>query len=222
MDPETRARIFEPFFTTKERGRGTGLGLATIFGIVQESKGDISVHSRVDGGTSVAVYFPRVERVPSAIPALRPADAPSGSETILVVEDEDRVRTIACELLRMAGYTVIPAPGGEEALELIGSHSSRIDLVLTDVVMPGMSGLQTAERITEAYPDVKVMFMSGFLGDIPDAERKRLGSTAFLPKPFTSLALTSGVRAALDGGEASTNVGVSSANVSAAPTLHKP
>jgi two-component system, cell cycle sensor histidine kinase and response regulator CckA len=199
MDRETMVRIFEPFFTTKERGKGTGLGLSTVFGIIQQSNGDIAVHSEPGVGTTIRVYLPKVNAEPSNS-RLRVVKngVPGGSETILLVEDEETVRGLAEELLRSAGYSVIAAAGGDEALSLASNHSGRIDLLLTDMVMPGMSGLQVAERLTAHHPKAKVMFMSGFPGDIAVRDRERLGSAPFLSKPFNKLTLTRQVREVLD------------------------
>jgi signal transduction histidine kinase/CHASE3 domain sensor protein/FixJ family two-component response regulator len=165
MTPDIAARVFEPFFTTKTEGRGTGLGLAMVFGFVKQSGGHVKVYSEPNEGTSVKLYLPRAvgSTVPSPQRSGVPTDLPHGSATILVVEDEAGVREIAVAILRSLGYRVLEAPDGDEGLRVFGSHAAEIDLLLTDVVLPGkVRGREMAERITAIRPQVKVLFMSGY------------------------------------------------------------
>lgn len=200
MDAETRGRIFEPFFTTKEKGKGTGLGLSTVYGIVAQSGGDIWVASELGQGTTFRICFPLVEG-PAAeqTPAREPARAlPKGTETILVVEDDDAVRPVVCEMLRIAGYTVLEARHAGEALLLSESYQEPIHLMLTDVVMPQMGGRQLAERLSGARPDMKVLFMSGHTDDAVIRHGVKNAVMMFLQKPFTPDACARKVRAVLD------------------------
>jgi nitrogen-specific signal transduction histidine kinase len=200
MDAETQARIFEPFFTTKEPGRGTGLGLATVYGIIKQSGGWIWVYSEPGQGTTFKMYLPPsngavVESPQPQSVAGRGDDKVSG--TILVVEDQPDVRNLAAKLLRREGYTVLEASSGDEALRLADEHDGPIDLLLSDVVMPGLSGREVAERLTRRRPGLRTLFMSGYTDNVI-ADRGVLGpDMAFLPKPFTSITLLAGVRDAL-------------------------
>ncbi|MGA9753958.1 MAG: ATP-binding protein, partial [Desulfobaccales bacterium] len=163
MDAETLTHIFEPFFTTKEVGKGTGLGLSMVYGIVKQNGGYIDVESRVGEGTSFTLYLPRFETAAVAPrDQMTPAAKPEGSETILVVEDEDALRTLLCRFFRLYGYKVLEARDGGEALLLCERHQGPIHLMVTDVVMPHMSGLELATRLAPLYPDMKVFFMSGY------------------------------------------------------------
>ncbi|MGC2193182.1 MAG: ATP-binding protein [Terriglobales bacterium] len=200
IDAEHLPHIFEPFYTTKEQGKGTGLGLATVYGIVKQSGGFIWVYSELGMGTTFKVYFPRVMQRPRAATG---SDIPAaavdlrGSETILLVEDEHAVRNPACEFLRQCGYTVIEARDGLHAVDAADKHHGRIDLMVTDVVMPGMSGGQLAELLAEKYSDMKVLFVSGYSEkvvlrhQIPDVQ------TNFLQKPFTLKSLAAKIREVL-------------------------
>lgn len=198
MDEATRQHIFEPFFTTKEVGQGTGLGLATVYGIVTQSGGRIDVSSEVGAGTSFRISFPRIDGSP--VPEIeRLAALPeSGSETILVVEDQKAVRSFAVTALRHCGYHVIEASDGNEALTVAAQQSGRLQLLLTDVVMPGMSGKLLSERLLKLYPKLKVLFTSGYAADA-FADRGVLDrGVAFLHKPFTPEEVAAKVREVLD------------------------
>jgi len=199
MDEKTRLRLFEPFFTTKERGKGTGLGLATSYGIVKQSGGEIVVESRPGGGTTIRVYLPLaeedIERTPTGgFPALRIG----GSETVLVVEDEAPVGSLARKVLRANGYNVLQAAGAEEALETASRHTGPLHLLLTDVVMPGLSGRELAERLRGSRPELKVLYMSGYTDDAIVRHGLHGPTTAFLQKPFSLETLLSRVRETLD------------------------
>jgi CheY-like chemotaxis protein len=200
MDPETQKHIFEPFFTTKEKGKGTGLGLATVYGIVKQSEGYIWVESAPGAGTSVKVYLPRVEAEPAAEELRRPAvpeQLPRATETVLLVEDEDMVRRMTREVLEGAGYRVLEASSGFEALRVSAGHNGRLDLLLTDVVMPGMSGRELSERLAPVRPAMKVLYMSGHTDDAIFHHGVTQAGTGFLQKPFTPDALERRVRALL-------------------------
>jgi two-component system cell cycle sensor histidine kinase/response regulator CckA len=198
MDAETQSHIFEPFFTTKEIGKGTGLGLATVYGIVKQSGGDIWVKSERGQGARFEVYLPRVgESVPAAEPG-QAADPPHGSEWILLVEDEEAVRHLARRVLEAGGYFVLAAEHAAEALEIAARHPGAIDLLVTDVIMPGMSGPRLSERLCVVRPRIKVLFISGY-ADAEIAERGVLNAeTALLQKPFTPDTLLLRVREVLD------------------------
>ncbi|HYL99714.1 MAG TPA: PAS domain S-box protein, partial [Blastocatellia bacterium] len=197
MDKETRDRVFEPFFTTKPLGEGTGLGLATTHGIVKQSGGNILVYSEPGYGTVFKVYFPRVDDAPESEPARVYGEMRGGPETILVVEDEDLVRNFARDVLRNAGYNVLECENGAEAHALCLSHTGPIDLVLTDAVMPQMSGAELVSNLSVARPAIRVLFMSGYTGD---SLTKGLDgqALAFLQKPFAPDSLLRKVRSVLD------------------------
>lgn len=200
MARSTQARMFEPFFTTKEVGKGTGLGLATVFGIVRQSGGSISVYSAPGKGTTFKIYFPSTDAPLVARPSLPPLQrgALHGSETVLLVEDDERVRVLVATILRKYGYGVLEAQGGRDAILLCERHGATIELLLTDVVMPLMSGWQLAERLLKLRPEMKVLYMSAYADD----SRVRQGGldsvVAVIQKPITPEALARRVRGTLD------------------------
>jgi PAS domain S-box-containing protein len=200
MDAATRARVFEPFFTTKEQGKGTGLGLATVYGMVKQSGGYIWVYSEPGRGTAFKVYLPPVEERSGAQhdhSGRRQTDTTQGWETVLLVEDEDAVRALAREVLRRHGYVVLEARHGVDALRVAERHTDAIHLMVTDVVMPHMSGRDLAERLSTVRPRMKVLFMSGYT-DHAVMHRDLTPGSAFIQKPFTPEAFARAVRTVLD------------------------
>ncbi len=199
MDEATRARLFEPFFTTKEQGKGTGLGLATVYGIVRQSGGHIWVYSEPGRGTVFKVYLPRVEAATGErlTPTVRPRNT-EGTETILVVEDDDGVRAFVVTVLEGLGYHVLRAANADEAVEQAFRHDGTIGLLLTDVVMPGTSGVELAKRVREIAPAAKVLFVSGYTENTIVHHGVLDPGVAFLAKPFSPDALAERVRAELD------------------------
>ncbi|NUP13016.1 MAG: response regulator [Polyangiaceae bacterium] len=206
MDEATRARIFEPFFTTKGPGKGTGLGLATVFGIVQQSSGSVQVASEVGKGASFSVYLPRSDGRAEPIEAPRAAPASRGTETVLLVEDEELVRTLVQGILRRAGYRVLEAPGPGEAILVAEQSREPIDLLLTDLVMPRMNGVQLSQRLVAAYPMMHVLIMSGYSDDRIARNEIRGTNIPFLQKPIMPNTLLAAVRAALDQGREPSSV----------------
>ncbi len=198
MDRETQARMFEPFFTTKEKGKGTGLGLSTVYGIIKQSGGYVFVQSEPGRGTALTIYLPRVDEPTEALTS-PPATltASGGSETILLVEDEDSVRQLVRETLETRGYRVLEAANGDSALAIAAAHSDPIHLVITDIVMPGLSGHELVQQILPARPTAKVLYLSGYAEDAIASSSNLDGPKAFLQKPFTLQNLSRKVREVL-------------------------
>jgi CheY-like chemotaxis protein len=199
MDDETRLQIFEPFFTTKEQGRGTGLGLSTVYGIIKQSEGHIWVYTEIGVGTTFKIYLPALREARPCVPAEAVSGPPvQRSGTVLVVEDQDLFRDMIQSVLEQSGYRILVAPNGDEALRICAEQASSIDLVLTDVVMPKMSGPQLAEQLVALYPRIKVLFMSGYAGDAIVRHGILSPRTEFLQKPFGAASLVQKVQAVLD------------------------
>jgi CheY-like chemotaxis protein len=200
ISEETQAHVFEPFFTTKPTGQGTGLGLATVYGIVKQSDGDIRLRSELGGGTTFVLYLPRLRAADVRQGRRSPSAGVDvgGSEAILLVEDDVALRNLALRVLRRAGYTVLEAHSSREAIALGATHPERIDLLLTDVVMPDLNGRTVAERLTTHRPDLRVLYMSGYTDD--DVMRRGISAaqTQFMQKPFLPDELLRRVREALD------------------------
>jgi PAS domain S-box-containing protein len=198
MDEATKARIFEPFFTTKEPGKGTGLGLATVYGIVKQAGGFIWVYSEPGQGTSFKIYLPEVDATAERVTAVAGARVPGGTETVLLVEDAAAVRAVTKQVLERQGYTVLEAADGEAALQLAQRHRGPIHLLLTDVVMPRVSGRELAEQLTRSRPDMKVLYASGHTDDSVVRHGILELGTAYVQKPFSPESLARKVREVLD------------------------
>jgi two-component system, cell cycle sensor histidine kinase and response regulator CckA len=208
MSAETQVRIFEPFFTTKEPGKGTGLGLATVYGIVKQSGGTLWVYSEPGHGTTFKIYLPQLrESIPLAEPDKGRPAAPQGAETILLVEDEAMVRELICTVLTKQGYTVLEASDGSAALRLNERHPDAIHLLLTDVVMPHMSGRELAEFLGPLRPQMKILYMSGYTDDAIIRHGVLEPGVDLLQKPFTPVNLARKVREMLDSSSRSGEVG---------------
>jgi len=194
--------LFEPFFTTKEKGRGTGLGLSTSYGIVKQNRGEIVVYSEPGIGTTFKIYLPRVDE-PVDVEFVAPVEGRKvrGTETILIVEDEEGVRKVLVEMLTHQGYQVLVAASGGEALELFHRHRGPLDLLITDVIMPKMSGRELADQLRISRPDLKVLFVSGYTDTAIVNHGILEPGTVFLQKPFTPEQLTTKVRDILEGTE---------------------
>jgi CheY-like chemotaxis protein len=192
--PEVMAKIFEPFFTTKGLGKGTGLGLATVYGIVKQSGGHVAVYSEVGIGTTFKVYLPRVEQAADSRERSITRIPPSGTETVLLVEDEDGVRGLTRRILVSCGYNVLEAADGNEAVRVATGHEGPIQLLITDVVMPGAGGRSVAAQVTSRHPEVRVLFVSGYTDDAVIRHGVLREEVNFLQKPFSPNALTDTVR----------------------------
>jgi two-component system, cell cycle sensor histidine kinase and response regulator CckA len=199
MSAETIAHIFEPFYTTKESGRGTGLGLSTVYGIVKQSGGYIWVYSELGHGTTFKVYLPRVDEPAEALPTARTGKTDrTGTETILLVEDEPQLRELTRSVLASRGYSVVEAAGPEEAERLAEKIGAKIHLLLTDVIMPGTSGRELAKRLSARHPMMRVLYMSGYTYNVIAQGGTLERGVSFLQKPFTPGALADKVREVLD------------------------
>ncbi len=200
MDPETQAHLFEPFFTTKPVGEGTGLGLATVYGIVRQNEGFVNVYSEMERGTTFRIYLPRQDvEMEETDASGEPSALPRGTETVLLVEDETALLKLGTRLLLQLGYTVLSASSPDEALRLQQEHQGEIHLLMTDVVMPGMNGRELADKIRLRRPDTKCLFMSGYTANVIAHRGVVDDNVAFLQKPFSLETLARHVRAALDG-----------------------
>ena len=198
MDEPTKARIFEPFFTTNQLGKGTGLGLASVYGIVKQSGGYIWVYSEINRGTTFKLYFPRVQgEVESGRTPPTTADSGRGDETILLVEDEHALRDITASILQSAGYRVIDADTPTKAIELAKTHPNPIHLLLTDVIMPHMNGVELSKHLKASRPDLKVIFASGYGGDKLARQLSVAPDAVLLSKPFSKNSLLALVYAVL-------------------------
>lgn len=198
MDANTKAHLFEPFFTTKTLGKGTGLGLATVYGIIKQSAGYIYAYSEPGHGATFKVYLPGVDEAADLPPEPVAARSLSGTETLLLVEDNVSIRTMSQLILTQNGYTVLQAGDGPEALQLARSHAGRIELLVTDVVMPGMSGSQLADQLTQTRPDTRVLYLSGYTDETVHRHGLLNSGLSFLQKPFTPSVLLHKVRQLLD------------------------
>ena len=198
MDEQTRARVFEPFFTSKELGKGTGLGLSTVYGIVSQARGRIEVESEPGQGAVFTVYFPAAPAETDDSAPIKSVSAPKGKETILLVEDEAAVRTLAQTFLGRVGYNVLAADSGPAAIALWEQHRGHVDVLLTDVIMPQMSGGDLAHKLREINPRLKILFMSGYTDDMIASHGVLAGETQLIQKPFSSEALARKLRDVLD------------------------
>jgi CheY-like chemotaxis protein len=199
IDPKTLARIFEPFFTTKETGRGTGLGLAMVYGVVKQSGGSIWVYSEVGRGTTFKIYLPQARDISETPVTKKPQVALlHGSETLLLVEDDRGVRELVSSMLKAQGYTVLTAEHPREVEALCQKHSGNIHLLLTDMILPGASGREIAKRVGLLRPGVKVLYISGYTDDVLVQSHGFEETSAFLQKPFSQSALAAKVREVLD------------------------
>jgi CheY-like chemotaxis protein len=198
MDQETISRLFEPFFTTKEPGKGTGLGLATVYGIVKQNRGFINVYSEKGHGSCFKIFLPRAEGIPAAAPAPEPVQRLEGKETVLLVEDEQSILNLGKMILERYGYRVIAAENPTKAMEAAKAHKGSIELLITDVVMPEMNGKELKARLEALKPGVKVLYMSGYTADIMAQKGIFDKGSEFIQKPFTVRGLAAKVRKVLD------------------------
>ncbi len=195
MDERTQARLFEPFFTTKELGRGTGLGLATVYGIVRQSGGHIRVATRLHHGSAFSIYLPKAEGSVDTLDGLAAwSDPPRASGTVLVVEDEETVRRLACRVLRANGYRVFDAAEPADAIRIARAYGKPFDLLVTDVVMPGMSGPALVERLIVDQPGLRVLYITGYAEEAVERQGALPAGGALLEKPFTAQQLAERVR----------------------------
>ena len=199
MDAETKSHAFEPFFTTKEQGKGTGLGLSTVYGIVKQSGGHIWVYSEPGHGATFKIYLPCVEEAIAPLDLARaPVPAAGGRETILLAEDDPPVREVASEFLAQKGYRVLRAPDGQTALEMARAHAGEIHILVTDIVMPGMTGRELATALVAERPNVRVLYMSGYTDDAVVRHGVLDEGLPYLQKPFSPDTLARKVREVLD------------------------
>ena len=197
MDEATQVKMFEPFFTTKEAGKGTGLGLSTVFAIIKQCQGHIIPHSELGKGTTFKIYFPYVRGQAEVIaPVLEAEDQPTGKGTVLLVEDEQALRMVTAEFLELKGYRVLTAEDTEHALEIAQTHQDKIDLLLTDLVMPRRNGVNLAKAIMDHRPGIAVIYMSGFTES--NVKRDLAPLSILLQKPFSLTALATTIRKMLD------------------------
>jgi CheY-like chemotaxis protein len=199
MDPETVRRVFEPFFTTKDPDRGTGLGLAMVYGIIRAHAGQITCYSEPGAGTTFKIYLPALE--PDAASAVKQAEdepPPTGTERVLLVDDEPQVRDVGEQLLRAHGYEVATASTGEAALERVEQPGQAVDLVILDFIMPGMGGRRCLEKLRELRPDLPIIISSGYAAEATSDELLRQGANAFVSKPYQAKTLLRLVRRVLD------------------------
>jgi two-component system cell cycle sensor histidine kinase/response regulator CckA len=200
MTPEVKSRIFEPFFTTKESGKGTGLGLSIVYGVVKQSGGDIMVYSEAGKGTTFKLYFPMAEGSAVMAETNGRAEELRGSETVLLCEDEERIRKLVYAMLAKQGYKVLEAGAPDAAMRMAREYAGPIDLLLTDIVMPKMNGFELAKSVFEVRPEIKVLYMSGYTDNRVNTGWVLEANVPFLHKPFTAAGLTQKVREALGTG----------------------
>jgi CheY-like chemotaxis protein len=190
MDKETRERIFEPFFTTKEMGRGTGLGLASVYGVIKSHGGYINVYSEIDQGTTFSIYLPASRKKIQKQIEETVATVAMGTGTILLIDDEEMIIKVGKELLQELGYNVLSALSGQEAIELYKTKADKIDLVIMDLIMPGMSGGETFDRLKKINPDIKVLLSSGYSINGQASKILERGCDGFIQKPFNLIQLS--------------------------------
>jgi two-component system cell cycle sensor histidine kinase/response regulator CckA len=198
IDSETVKKIFDPFFTTKEQGKGTGLGLSTVYGIVKQHSGSIEVESRPGAGTRFNIYFPRTEAASGAAQPSETENPAGGMETVLLVEDEAPIRTMLSRHLRALGYTVLEADDGVSALRVLAEQAGKLHILVTDVVMPRMNGMDLRDQLRAQVPGLKVLFMSGYPREVISSHTEADEEMDLMTKPFTGQALASRVREVLD------------------------